>query len=269
MYWESAAISPIKNEQGEVIYFLAVKEDISARKHAEEIQKMQAAQLKSSNAELENFAYVASHDLQEPLRMVSSFVGLLQKKLEGTLDDSSKQYMHFAIDGTDRMKILINDLLDYSRVGTNKEAFATVNLNDVMEYTLHVLKEKIDNNRALINIKPLPEITANKTLIAQLLINLVSNALKYRGEKDPEIEVGYTEEKELFTFYVKDNGIGIDPKYFDKIFVIFQRLHGKGEYSGTGIGLSTCKKIVETHHGKIWVTSEVGKGSTFYFTIPK
>ena len=226
-------------------------------------------ELAVSNTELEQFAYVASHDLQEPLRMVSSFLNLLEKRMDGQLDDTSRQYIHFAVDGAMRMKKLILALLEYSRVGTNKEDFAPVDLNEVVQYVTNVLDENIKKNTALITFKFLPVITANKTLITHLFLNLVNNALKYHGDKEPEIEVGSTEDKDWYIFYVKDNGIGIDPKFFDKIFIIFQRLHNKNEYSGTGIGLAICKKIVEIHKGKIWVESEAGKGSTFYFSIPK
>jgi PAS domain S-box-containing protein len=225
--------------------------------------------LEKSNIELERYAHVASHDLQEPLRMVSSFLQLLENKLEGSLDETNKKYIYFAVDGAERMRKLIQDLLQYSSVGTNKEEFTVTDLNDVMQYVTRVLNEKIKEGQALIMVKPLPVIMANKTLINEVFLNLVSNALKYRGEKNPEIEVGYTEEANSWKFYVKDNGIGIDPKYFEKIFVIFQRLHNKTEYSGTGIGLAICKKIVETHGGKIWVESELEKGSVFYFTIKK
>jgi PAS domain S-box-containing protein len=269
LYWESATITPILNAKGETTHFLAVKEDITGRKQAEEILVRYAAELKNSNSELENFAYVASHDLQEPLRMVSSFLNLLEKRMGDELDETTKQYIHFATDGADRMKILINDLLLYSRVGTNKEKFSSVDLNEVMEYATRVLKENINKINAVLIVKPLPVITANKTLINQLFINLVNNSLKYHSEIDPQIEVGCTEDVDKYTFYVKDNGIGISKEYFEKVFIIFQRLHTRKEYSGTGIGLAICKKIVETHHGKIWVTSEFGKGSTFYFSIPK
>jgi len=243
--------------------------DITERKNTEKKIEQQNKELAASNMELEQFAYVASHDLQEPLRMVSSFLNLVEKRMDGQLDDTSRQYIHFAVDGAKRMKTLIQDLLLYSRVDTNKENFTATDLNDVMQYVNHLLEEDIKKNRAVITVKPMPVISANKTLISQLFVNLVSNALKYHGDKEPEIEVGCTEEPGKWIFYVKDNGIGIDPKFFDKIFIIFQRLHTKNEYSGTGIGLAICKKIVETHKGRIWVESEAGKGSTFYFSIPK
>jgi PAS domain S-box-containing protein len=224
--------------------------------------------LGASNEELENFAFIASHDLQEPLRMISSFLILLEKKLDGQLDEDSKQYLNFATDGASRMKILINELLQYSRMDANKEEWIAVDLNETMKYISFVLKDTIDKKGALINIKPMPTIRANKALLNELFVNLFTNAMKYCAGKIPEIEVGYKQDNEGCIFCVKDNGIGICPENFDKIFVLFQRLHSRNEYSGTGIGLALCKKIVELHHGKIWVESELGKGSTFYFTIP-
>lgn len=243
--------------------------DITQRKNSEEEIKKYAEELRVSNAELERFAHLASHDLQEPLRMVNSFMNLLARRLDGQLDDTSKQYIGFAVDGAQRMKTLVQDLLTYSRVGTNKEEFALTDLNDVMMYTSRVLEEEVMKNGVELTVSPMPVIVANKTLITQLFVNLVSNALKYHRDKEAKIEVGFFEDQIKYTFYVKDNGIGIDSKYFEMIFVIFQRLHSKSEYSGNGIGLAICKKIVETHKGEIWVDSEPGQGSTFYFTIPK
>ncbi len=267
-------ILPI-NQGGEV-FFCAFLRDISQRKHSEVLFKQlnkslekKAAELLVSNTDLESFAYIASHDLQEPLRMVSSFMRLLENTLEGQLTQTNKQYLNFAIDGAKRMKLLIEDLLQYSRVGFNKEDFIATDLNEVLQYVSRLLEEDIKKNQAVITVNPLPVITANKTLITQLFVNLVGNALKYHGDKDTVIEVGCTSEPDNDVFYVSDNGIGIDPKFFDKIFIIFQRLHSKTEYSGTGIGLSICKKIVETHKGKIWIESELGRGSIFYFSIPK
>lgn len=261
--WFELSIQPIP----EGLFILSM--DITKRKRAEANLKKYMEELKISNSELERFAYVASHDLQEPLRMVSSFLNLLEEELEGKLNESSKEYISYAVDGAARMKTLVNDLLLYSRVGANKEDFTPTDLNEVMGYVTRVLQEDIEKNRAVITVRPLPVITANKTLISQLFTNLVSNALKYHGDKVPKIEVGYTEEPGNYIFYVKDNGLGIDPKFFDKIFIIFQRLHNKNEYSGTGIGLAICKKIVEIHNGKIWLNSRAGKGSTFYFSLPK
>jgi PAS domain S-box-containing protein len=261
--WYELSIQPVP----EGLFILSM--DITQRKIAEEKLKRYAEELKSSNMELERFAYVASHDLQEPLRMISSFLNLLEEKLAGNLDDTGKQYMHFVLDGAERMKSLIQSLLEYSRVGNNKESFVPTDLNEVMEYIIRLFEENSKKTRAVITVSPMPVITANKTLINLLFTNLVNNALKYHGDKDPVIEVGYTEQPGDYTFFVKDNGIGIDSKYFDKIFIIFQRLHNRTEYSGTGIGLAICKKIMEIHQGKIWVESQPAKGSTFYFTIPK
>lgn len=261
--WYELSIQPVQ----EGLFILSM--DITKRKKAEEKLKKYTEELKSSNDELERFAYVASHDLQEPLRMVSSFLNLLEEEFDQNLSKTAREYIHYAVDGAGRMKILVNDLLSYSRVGTNKEEFIATDLNEAMDYVTRVLDEDIKKNQAVITVNTLPVITANKILINQLFMNLVSNALKYRSDKKPEIEIGYTEEKHKHVFYVKDNGIGIDPRFFDKIFIIFQRLHNKAEYSGTGIGLAICKKIVETHKGNIWLESQEGKGSTFYFSIPK
>jgi PAS domain S-box-containing protein len=268
-YWMHSTIVPFLNEKGESYRYISIFSDITERKKIEEELKNQAIELKNSNAELEHFANAASHDLQEPLRMISSFLVLLEKRLDGQLNDTDKQYIHFALDGADRMKRLIQDMLEYSRTGTNKENLIPTDFNEVLQYTTLVLKDTINDTKALITIKPLPVLLANKTLICQLFINLLSNALKYSTPNMPQIEVGFTDNQAEYTFYVKDNGIGINPDFFDQIFIIFKRLHNKSTYPGTGIGLAICKKIVEIHKGKIWVVSESGKGSTFYFSIPK
>ncbi len=227
------------------------------------------AELKASNVELERFAYVASHDLQEPLRMVTSFLQLLEKKLEGTLDETDKKYIDFAIGGAERMKKLIHDLLEYSRLGNSTEAIKNVDCNELLSTLRSFFKIRMEETKAILDIKPLPVIQGSPSQIQQLFQNLLGNAIKYHSDEIPEIEIGSEEHEEYWQFYVKDNGIGIDPKFFDKVFIIFQRLHHKADYSGTGIGLAICKKIVERHGGRIWVESELGKGSTFYFTIQK
>lgn len=268
--WFDLSFQPVP----EGIFILSM--DITERKRSEillqELNDMlakRAAELQASNTELERFAYVASHDLQEPLRMVSSFVHLLDRKLDGTLDETSKQYINFAVDGADRMKKLIQDLLQYSRLGTTKESISAVDCNEVLNTVRSVLKLSMEENDATLMVHPLPIVQAVQSQLLQLFQNLVSNAIKYHGDAAPVIEVGYKETKSFYEFYVKDNGIGIDPKFFDKIFIIFQRLHNKTDYSGTGIGLSICKKIVEKHGGTIRVVSAPEKGSTFYFTLPK
>ncbi|HWK07611.1 MAG TPA: ATP-binding protein [Puia sp.] len=234
-----------------------------------EALKKRAAELALSNAELERFAYIASHDLQEPLRMVSSFLQLLQKRYHGQLDEKAGQYIHYAVDGAERMKALIQDLLEYSRVGTGKESWAPVDTAEVVEEVGNTFREKIIAARARVEIGPLPVVRGDKVQLVQLFQNLVGNALKYHSEDPPVLRIRATEEPGYWLFAMEDNGIGIDPLFFDKIFIIFQRLHNKSDYSGTGIGLAICKKIVERHGGRIWVESAPGKGSTFYFTITK
>lgn len=245
-------------------------QDISARKEYEERIDKHTKELESSNLELERFAYVTSHDLQEPLRMVSSFLQLLEKKYEEKLDESAHQYIRYAIEGSERMKSLITDLLNYSRAGTDKEKSTLVNINEIIEnLEKNVFINKIKKENAKIIVAPIPEMIGYKTQMIQLFQNLISNALKYRGKRDPVIHITCVDKGTHWEFGVEDNGIGIDENFYEKVFVIFQRLHARNEYSGTGIGLAICKKIVEKHKGKIWVTSEKDKGSIFYFTVSK
>jgi light-regulated signal transduction histidine kinase (bacteriophytochrome) len=223
----------------------------------------------ASNAELERFAYIASHDLQEPLRMVSSFLQLLQKKYKGQLDEKADQYIHYAVDGAERMKALIMDLLEYSRAGSSKETFGRVETETIVKEVGDIFREKIIAARAQVDISSLPVVWGDKVQLLQLFQNLLSNALKYHADRTPVIRICAREEPGCWLFSVEDNGIGIDPQFSDKIFIIFQRLHNKTDYSGTGIGLAICKKIVERHGGRIWVESSPDQGSTFYFTIGK
>jgi len=251
--------------------------DVTDRKKIERELKIsneqleqKATELKTSFAELERFAYIVSHDLQEPLRMVSSFLKLLEQKYKDELDETAQKYIHFAVDGSDRMKQLINDLLEYSRTGTNTDIATDTNMNEVMQEVLMVLHNSIREQHAAVEVEGLPVLhNTSKIQMFQLMQNLISNALKYHSERKPLIKIGARVVDAAWVFSIQDNGIGIDPKYADKIFIIFQRLHSKTEFSGTGIGLSICKKIVEKHGGKIWVESTPGNGSTFYFSIPK
>jgi two-component system CheB/CheR fusion protein len=245
-----------------------LKENEIAINELNKALEKRAEELATSNEELERFAYVASHDLQEPLRMVSSFLQLLQKKYESQLDETAQKYIEYAVDGAERMKALILDLLEYSRISSYKEAHAHIDLNELIAKTLHTLKPVTDEAQASIVVPDLPQVYGNKSHLTRLFQNLISNALKYRSVSNPVIEIGYKEKSDAWEFFVKDNGIGIEPKYFEKIFIIFQRLHSRNEYNGTGIGLAICKKVVEMHGGKIWVESSK-TGSKFYFTISK
>lgn len=274
--WLLTSKVPLRDENHKIIGLIGISRDITEIKNAEILLKQlvesleqQSAELLISNKELEQFAYVASHDLQEPLRMVSSFLELLERKLEAHLDDTTKQYIHYAVDGSERMKKLIQDLLLYSRVGTNKESWEEVDCNEILNNVINIFELPIHEKKAILDVKKLPVINAVKTQVQQLFQNLIGNALKYSGDKIPRIEVGCNEKEKMWQLYIKDNGIGIDPRFFEKIFVIFQRLHNRSEYSGTGIGLAICKKIVERHKGKIWVESEPANGSSFFIEIPK
>ncbi|GBE05851.1 phytochrome-like protein cph1 [bacterium BMS3Abin10] len=249
-------------------YLFAVTRDISERKKAEEALAGRTEELTRSNAELQQFAYVASHDLQEPLRMVSSYVQLLGRKYKGRLDKDADEFIHFAVDGAERMQRLINDLLAYSRVDTRGKPFESANCEAVLRQVLMYMQETVRENNAEVTYESLPEVMADSVQIARLFQNLISNAIKFHGKDHPRVHVSARQENDNWVFSVKDNGIGIEQKFKDRIFQIFQRLHPRSEYSGTGIGLAVCKKIVERHGGRIWVESEPGKGSTFYFTIP-
>ncbi len=224
--------------------------------------------LERSNEELKQFAYVASHDLQEPLRKVTSFVQLLAKRCEGQLDEEAQEYIGFAVDGARRMKQLIEDLLAYSRAGSGAENPEPVDCEAALDDVLANLSQVIEESGARVSRGPLPTVLAAPMPTQQLLQNLLSNALKYRGEAAPEIHVSATREAAAWRFTVRDNGIGIAPEHAERIFVIFQRLHGIGEYAGTGIGLAVCRRIVERFDGRIWVESAAGEGAAFHFTLP-
>jgi signal transduction histidine kinase len=266
----------IRDANGAPIRMIGATQDVSQQKETEALLvelnnrlKQRAEELANSNVELERFAYVASHDLQEPLRMVTSFLQLLKKRYEEKLDETADQYIAFAVDGAERMKTLIMDLLDYSRVGSNTEPNENVDLHLLIDEIKNLLSKSIDEVKANITIDHLPIVKGNRTQLLQLFQNLISNAIKYHKEGVPRIEIHYTEQEEDHLFEIKDNGIGIDPAFHEKIFVIFHRLHSRSEYTGTGIGLAICKKIVERHNGKIWLKSALGKGSSFFFTLSK
>jgi light-regulated signal transduction histidine kinase (bacteriophytochrome) len=242
--------------------------DITERKRAEEELKRTAAQLARSNAELEQFASVASHDLQEPLRMVSSYVQLLARRYKGKLDNDADEFIAYAVDGTARMQRLLSDLLTYSRVGTQGKPFTRTDSESVLAQAIANLQLAIEDNHAVITHDPLPAVMADEGQLVQLLQNLIGNAIKFHSQEQPQVHVSAALQGTEWVFSVSDNGIGIEPQHVDRIFVIFGRLHAAAEYPGTGIGLALCKKIVERHGGRIWVESEPQKGATFYFTMP-
>ncbi len=258
-----------------VPYYQAIVRDITGRKRAEE-ELVRSAQelarhsdeLARSNAELQQFAYVASHDLQEPLRIISSYAQLLERRYEAKLDGDAKEFLDFIVDAAKRMQRLINDLLDYSRVGTKGSDMALLEIGEALGEAESNLKIAIEETGTQITRGPLPEVFGDRRQIVQLFQNLLSNAIKFRGAEQPRIHVSASRKGKEWIFAVKDNGIGMDPQFRDRIFIIFQRLHGREEYPGTGIGLAICQKIVQRHKGKIWVESRPGEGSAFFFTLP-
>ena len=248
---------------------LITMQDITEQKRAEQELARRAEELSRSNTELEQFAYIASHDLQEPLRMVSSYCQMLQRRYHDKLDSDATEFIDFAVSGAKQMQALINDLLLYSRVGTQEKRFAETDCNAVLDQVKKNLRMAIDESQAVVKHDPLPIAVADDSQLVQLFQNLIGNAIKFKGEETPEICVEAESRNGDWVFSVADNGVGIDADFEERIFVIFQRLHTKSEYPGTGIGLSICKKIVERHGGRIWVDSQPGKGSKFYFTLPK
>ena len=240
-----------------------------AYKQAEKALVQKTEALERSNQELEMFNYVVSHDLQAPLRTMGGFAPLLQQRFQGRLDAEADRYIAFIVEGALRMQTLINDLLAYSREGRHAIKRQRIDVNEVLQQTLNSLRAILDEEEAVVTHDPLPMIEADTTQIGRLFQNLIGNGVKFRGEARPHVHVSAKREGGMWCFSVQDNGIGIDRKYQDRIFEVFERLHNESAYEGTGIGLAICKKIVEGHGGHIWVTSDVGQGATFHFTIPK
>jgi PAS domain S-box-containing protein len=275
IFWASIVITPIRDDTGRLRGFTKVTRDISDRKRAQEALAAQTLELARSNADLERFAYVASHDLQEPLRMVASYVQLLGRRYKGKLDRDADDFIAFAIDGARRMQHLIHDLLAYAKLGSETKALRPTDCESVFQHAIDNLTGAIEEGAAVITHDPLPTLMANESQLVQLFQNLIGNAIKFHGPEAPRIHVSAQERQSEepdtqghWLFSIRDNGLGIDPQYQERIFEIFQRLHDRSAYSGTGIGLAVCKKIVEVHGGRIWVESRLAHGSTFYFTIP-
>jgi PAS domain S-box-containing protein len=261
-------LSPLESAGG--ILVTAAIRDITVRKDAETHLVKTVGELKRSNDELQQFAYVASHDLQEPLRMVASDTQLLAKRYKGRLDSEADEFIAYAVDGSNRMQGLIRDLLAYSRAGTNGKALRAVSSEKALKEALSNLRVTIQESGAFVTHDSLPTITSDETQLVQVFQNLVGNAIKYRSAEVPRVHVSATKNgSREWIFCVRDNGLGIDPQYFERIFAVFQRLHGREEFKGTGIGLTICKKIVERLGGRIWVESQPEKGSTFCFALPE
>jgi PAS domain S-box-containing protein len=265
--WVRETWSLVRGDTGNPKYFISVLEDITGRKQAEEKLGQSTQELARSNAELEQFAYVVSHDLQEPLRMVASYVQLLEERYKDQLDSNAREFIAYAVDGATRMKKMITDLLAYSRVGRQKEELSPIACEAVLDEARANLEAAITESSAEVSHGPLPVVRGNAHLLVHLFQNLIGNALKFRAKAPPRVHVSAELNGHGWVFSVRDNGIGLDQQFADRIFLVFQRLHGREEYPGTGIGLAICRRIVEHHGGRIWVESETGKGATFHFTL--
>jgi chemotaxis family two-component system sensor kinase Cph1 len=258
----------IENNSGGIAVFRAFLLDVTEQRQLEDEAKASTKNLERSNMELEQFAYVASHDLKEPLRMVTSFSQLLAQRYKGKLDPDADEFIGYIVEGAHRMDALINDLLDFSRVASQRKPFAPTDMNRVVKKVIHDLSVAIREEGAKVEVGPLPTVMADNSQMTQLFQNLIANAIKFHGNDPIRIEIRAEKLDGEYKFSVRDNGIGISPEYFEKIFGMFQRLHANEKFAGTGIGLAICRRIVEGHGGRIWVEAEVGQGSTFFFTIP-
>ena len=247
---------------------IGILTDITALKQTQENLEVQATELQRSNEELEQFAYLASHDMQEPLRVIASFCDLLQLRYADKLDDDGKEFIGYAVDGARRMRSLLDDLLTYSRVGRSEIKISPVPLTEVMTEIQGRLSSIIEDEKADLTFDDLPTVNGDQTLLTQLLQNLVGNGIKFHGDTPPKVHVSAERETNCWTISVRDNGIGIDPQYADKVFQMFQRLHGSDTYAGNGLGLALCKRAVERHGGKIWIDPSEASGSTIKFSLP-
>jgi len=260
-------LSWVSAPYGDVLYASAT--DITELKHVEKSLLHSKAELQRSNRELEQFAYVSSHDLQEPLRKVKNYADLLAKKYQPELDETAFKYLNIITSGAARMQKLIDDLLSVSRVTTRGNQLERIDMQLVVNDVLDIYDLRFQEEDVAFTSSDMPVVNADKGQLTQLLQNLISNSLKFRSKEPPSLHFSVSETNESWLFEFQDNGIGFDTKFADRIFVVFQRLHARDEYSGTGIGLAICQKIVERHGGEIWADSDPGKGSTFYFTLPK
>lgn len=268
-FWGSGIVMPIRDSDGRVVGFSRIMRDITDRKRFEERLAHKARELVNINAELEQFAAVVSHDLRSPLLAIAGCAQLLREQFAEQLSGEGSELIGMIQDGVNRMGLIIKDLLAFARATPIRDRLEEVDTSQVLAKAVSDLRGPIEESGAAVSHDPLPTVIGNATQLGQVFTNLIGNAIKYRGNEPPRIHVGVVERPQEWEFYVRDNGIGIEPVHFERIFSIFQRLHEDGQYSGSGVGLAICKKIVEHHHGRIWVESQPGKGSTFFFTIPK
>lgn len=267
--WVTLNVSLIRNVDGTPKYFVSAVNDISDKKKAEEERKAALRELTRSNQDLEQFAYLASHDLKEPLRMVSAYITLLQRQYGSVLDENGRESLGFVLDGVARMNSLIDSLLTFARIESHPREMGKVDCNSVVEKVLADLRIRIDETSAKVTIEQLPVVQGEPAQLYQVFLNLISNSLKFCVNRTPEITISCLLRDKEWLFSVKDNGIGLEMGQADKIFELFKRLHGRTDFEGSGIGLAICRKIVERHGGRMWVESKAGDGSTFFFTVPE
>jgi light-regulated signal transduction histidine kinase (bacteriophytochrome) len=267
-HWYLLKLDPVFDERGRLANFICVQTDITERKGMETLLEQQSQALTRSNEDLEQFATIASHDLREPVRMVASFLGLLSERYHGRLDEKADLYIDMAVDAANRMQSLIRSLLEYSRVCTTESDWGAVDVSEVVSRVLKNLDETVQQHGAVVTCDALPTVLGDAVSLSRVFQNLIGNGIKFCTQSSPRVHVQAERNGKTWVFSVRDNGIGIAPEHSDRIFTLFQRLHTREEYPGTGMGLAICKKIVERHGGRIWVKSQPGQGSTFAFTIP-
>jgi PAS domain S-box-containing protein len=263
------SLKPITNEDGEVVYLIPEGRDVTEIKKFEQQLKARTEELEQSNQELQQFAYVASHDLQEPLRTIVGFCQLLEMEYSESIDDTGRMYLETIVDGGKRMQRLISDLLEYSRVGRMGNPRENTPLRQPIDEAMALLHLRIQESGAIVTIDDLPDVWIDHAQMIRVFQNLIGNAIKYRSKKDPEVRIWSRDSSDMWEIYVSDNGIGISEEFFDQVFIIFKRLHTREEYPGTGIGLAICRRIVERHGGSISVSSNLNEGTTFELTLPK